>query len=87
MKAGDKLQVRAEGSRSWVNGNIELASENGKSMAITLEEETLGFGAFGVHALNGQIMILLLRENDRWIDIHSGAVCEIWEAGEIAPCD
>ena len=63
MKRGDQITITIAGRR--LEGEIELASTNGRSLAVLFDEGVPApFGIYGTKQI-----LLLLKEGDRWRDI------------------
>jgi hypothetical protein len=58
MKTGDRVEVRVTGLTGWIEGRVELASSNGVSIIITVDE---GIPApFGL--LGGRQALVIMNE-------------------------
>ena len=77
---GSKVRVRANNG-PWRNGIVTLASDNGRSLAIDLDEATLGARAgMTVDVEGGRSMVLLLLDGEVYRDVMSQ------EPVEVEPC-
>lgn len=80
LQAGDKVRVRAEDG-PWIKGKVILASQNGRSIAVTLEH--LLNGAKGGFFLLGRgPMEALLLTPAGWQNLE-GVICEVVQNGDL----
>ncbi len=87
FERGDRVQVRTAGADRWVDATVALASSNGHSLAIAARELP-GFSSRAIQSGDGGFFVdpslgvvcLLVRENDRWQDVGSGATVEVRRA-------
>jgi hypothetical protein len=75
MKTGDFIDARRLGSDRWVSCHVDLASKNGKSLALSADEG-LPLGVLDVRA-GRQMLILLLEPDGFFHDIFSGTRYEL----------
>jgi hypothetical protein len=75
VKRGDRVQVRCIDG-SWIDGEIAIASSNGKSLAVLTDRTVAPGRAFGI--IGSKVALLLYRlPDDRWRDVASDMVLEV----------
>ena len=86
LNKGARVRVRAEGGSGWVTGRVRVSSSNGKSLAVSIEE-TLGLKNWFhmVHPQWGE-MVLLVLQGARWLELESGAHCDVERISELCFC-
>ena len=78
---GDGCEVRVVGRPAWRAGSIRLASENGRSLAVNIDQG-IGAGGMFVNAEEACITLLLLKDDRGFRDVASGDRIEIRAPGE-----
>jgi len=80
VKTGDRVKVRVAGGQ-WRPGSVKLASANGVSLAVNLDDGSLaGGGGMFVNAADGCVTLLLLQTARGYHDVASGTAVEVEEA-------
>jgi hypothetical protein len=78
LKVDELVRVRADKGIGWVEGVVRIASGNGKSIGVSLEDK-LGVKTDGPLIIHPEwgLMVLFIKSGARWIDTGSGAACDI----------
>jgi hypothetical protein len=82
MTKGDRVEVRVKGRSAWHAGVVKLASANGRSLAVNLDDGSLGTAGILVNTRDQCATVLLLGDGQSFRDVASGERIEIRTEGE-----
>jgi hypothetical protein len=81
MKIGDEIDVRPEGRERWTRCKIDLASSNGKSLALSADEGLPTMQGFMIDMFSKRQVLLLGRADDGvYTDVITGTRFELRSA-------
>jgi hypothetical protein len=79
LKEGDPCEVRTAKGLKWTRADVLLASKNGKSIALVLDDSPITPSGFFVHTAIGKVTMLLTWDDVReaWEDMATGVFVEL----------
>lgn len=83
MKAGDKFEIRIQGRADWMDAELVMVSANGRSLALACARTLGSGGGFILDPISGEVLVLLVREQDEWHNLYGDEACELREKIEL----
>jgi len=80
VKTGDTIKVRPVGAVYWIECKVELASSNGKSLALSADEGLPTLGGFAIDPKTHRMVLMLYADGGEFVSMVDGGRFEVRES-------